>query len=496
MSLLEKKSIRIVSMGFIAIFFVNLLLTALYVGGRWDLNEHIAFGKRLINGTPGYANGITDLFSPSTPYFPGVGYISYFLQLIGVDNIYTNNLLMLLIAVITGLLYFVLLHKLTVKLYPQISKTVVSVVLIVLYATQFKTYMFYMLEIKPDTILLIIATWSFFVLDGHKKPGLINLSVIGLLLFSATFFKQSFFLVFAFAFLLVFLNKFFSLKEKIVIIGTYGILGLIALWIIFMIPNAYYYSVEVMGKHPMLDTSTVVGYFMAGIKSNIIFLALFCFFLVKKFRDFSISEPESKYFIFAMLWFLFSAVSTAKVGGNTGNFEVGIIVFIPFVIYIVDKLLSRFYEKNWFVAVIYGILALGILSQIYLGRGNFMNFAEKRNQDKESIAFLSENFKGKKAFVNGNTYINAETAGLNVITEAETASHFNNVPKYDFRRLKEAVEQKEYDLFLLSAEAKESFAFFNDKSIWQAIDKNYAIYENAAMPEHLRGKILVSKKDK
>lgn len=493
---MEKKNIRILSTGLITFFFINLLLSSLFAGGRWDLNEHIAFADRLANGVSGYSNGIDDLFYPSTPYFPGIGYLSYFLRLVGIESMQYNNYLLLLIAVLTGVLYFVLLQKITLKLYPGISKTVVNVVLAILFATHFKVYMIYMGEFKPDTILLVIAALSFFVLDGHKKPSLMNLACIGFLLFSATFFKQSFFLVSGFVFLLVFLNRFFSVKEKVLTIGVYGIIGLVALWLIFMIPNAYYFSVEVMGKHAMLEKNMMIGYFLTGIKSSIIFLALFCLFLVRKFRDFSIAKPESKYFLFAMLWCVFSIIATTKKGGNSGNFEVGIIVFIPFVIYIVDSLLNRFYEKKWFVGIVCGILALGTLFQIYLGIGNFRNFVEKRAQDKEVAAFLADNFKGKKVFIDGTTYINAETAGLDVITEAETAGHFNNIPAYDFGRLKEAVKQKQYDLFLLDTEAKESFTFFSDADIWQTIDKNYIVYENDAMPKCLKGKILVPKKDK
>jgi hypothetical protein len=495
MNLLKKKYIHLLTIGLIAIFFISLLLSALLIGGRWDLNEQIAFGDRLSDGFAGYANGITDLFFPTSPYFPGVGYLSYFYQLIGVDDIYVNNQFMLLTAVLAGLLYFILLRKLTLRLYPGISKVAVTIMLIVLYATHFRVYMNYMVEFKPDTILLVIATISFLLLENGKKPTISNLIITGAFLFLSTLFKQSFFILFLFVFQLVFFNRFFSFKEKAVVILSYGIFGILALYLIINVPNLYYYSVDVMGYHPMLDAQTIVGFFISGIKSNIIFIAAFLFFLIKRFK-FSITTFESRYFLFAAMWFMFSAISTAKVGGNVGNFEVSIIVFMPFVIYTIDSLLKRFYSAKVFPRITYVVLFLGILSYSYLSLSYGKGLIGKIKADKAAIEFLSDNFKNKYAFIDGNTYIVAEMANMEVLTELETLAHFNNVPGYDFARLKNAIRLKKYDIFFLSQPKYDSFSLFADKNVRKEIEENYVIYENINMPEQLKDRILVPKKDK
>lgn len=493
MNLLEKKNIRVLSISLIFVFFSYLILRALRRGGRWDLNEQIAFSDRLISGFASYSNGITDLFFPTSPYFPGVGYLSYFYQLIGFDNLYVNNQLMLLTAVMVGFLYFILLKKLTLKLYTSIPNIVVSIVLIILYATHFRQYMDYMIEFKPDTILLIVATIGFFLLENNKKPKIANLIYLGIMLFIATFFKQSFFILYFYVFILLLLNKYFSLKEKIIIIVSYGIIGIIALYLIFDISNLYYFSVEIMGQHPMLSIRSIVNHFGSGLINNGIFLILILLFAVMRYRSFPVNNLESKYFIFALLWFVFSAISTAKLGGNVGNFEAGIIVFIPFAIFTLDHFFKKYYSKKNFFVFTSISLIVGIVSYSYLTVIEFGNLNVKINDDKASIEFLSENFNNKTAFVDGNTFIIAKMSNLKVLTEIETMGHFNNVPGYDFHRIIKAISLKKYDLFLINNEFSEEFSWLSDKNIEKEIYKTYKFYENSTLPEQLKGRILVPK---
>jgi hypothetical protein len=116
----------------------------------------------------------------------------------------------------------------------------------------------------------------------------------------------------------------------------------------------------------------------------------------------------------------------------------------------------------------------------------------KINDDNASIAFLSQNFRSKKALIDGNTYIIAEMSDMQVVTELETLAHFNNVPGYNFYRLKDALIAKKYDVLFLSQ--PDVFSIFEDENIGQLVKKNYTIYENSGMPVSLKGKILIPKK--
>ena len=188
MNLATSKSVNNITILLIVVFFLYVLVTSLINGGRWDLNEQIAFGDRLSSGISTYANGITDLYFPSSPYFPGVGFLSALYQYIGIDNIYVNNQLMLLTAVFIGLVYFILLRKLTIKIYPTIPSIIVTSMLVLFFSTHFSGYIFYMKEFKPDTILLVFATIIFLILEKGSKPKVIELIIIGSILFISVFF--------------------------------------------------------------------------------------------------------------------------------------------------------------------------------------------------------------------------------------------------------------------------------------------------------------------
>ena len=489
MHLLEKKSVKNLSLALAIVYFLSLLLSSLIKGGRWDLNEQIAFGQRLLEGISSYANGQTDLFFPSSPYFPGVGYLSYIFSFLGLDSVYINEIIMLVIAVSIGVIYVILLQKLTLKIYPNISKTVVLAITIILFATHFRSYISYMIEFKPDTILLVIGLVSLFLLEQKNKPNIIILATVGLLLFLAVFFKQSFFIICGLVYLLIVFNKFFNLKEKIVILLAYSIIGLIALYLVFDIDNVYYFTVEAMGKHPMLDIKTIIYFFGSSFIYNIIFCLSLLYFLYKRYNQFSLKSLETKYFIFAFVWFIFSSLSTAKLGGNGGNVQVGLVVFVPFAIFALNEIFRKFYNQKYFYFFILIVLSIGIFGYSVKLVIHTNTYISKVKNDVKSIEYLTEKFEGKNVFVDGNTYIVAKASNMNIITEAETVGHFNNIPNYDMSRIKNAIDNKVYDLFFM----KTDLAYYKDKDIRKKLDQNYKIYTSEDLPAHLENKIYVKK---
>lgn len=489
MNLLKSKLINNLSIFLLTVFFLSLLFESFALGGRWDLNEQIAFSQRLMEGINSYANGQTDLFFPSSPYFPGVGYLSYIYSSIGFDDIYFNEILMLTTAVLIGLIYCIMLQKLTLKLYPKIAKTVIFAFSVILFTTFFRVYFVYMKEFKPDTILLLLGLISFFILEKNKKPSIIDLLVVGVLLFIAFFFKQSSFIIFFLVYILVFKNLFFSFKEKFLILLSYSLLGILAIIFVFKTNNLYYYTIDAMSQHPMLDTSSIIYYFGSSFVYNIIICISILYFFVKKKINLNIKSSETVYLIFSIVWFLFSAASAVKLGGNRGNIEVGLLVFIPFVIFAINDFLKSIFQKKYFNFFVVVILISGISGYSFKLIKQANNFRTKLNEDQSSINFLKNEFSGKNVFVDGDTYVIAKASGLNILTEAETVGHFNNIPNYDMSKLKNAIDDKIYDLFIL----KGDLSYYKDIEIRNKIDNNYKIYENENLPIHLYGKVLTLK---
>ena len=488
MQLFEKNSIKIFSIILLIIYFLSLVSEALIKGGRWDLNQQIAFGQRLFEGISSYANGQTDLFFPSSPYFPGVGYLSYILSVLGLDSVYFNEIFMLITAVLVGAIYFILLQKLTLKIYPNIFKSAVLSITAILLATHFRKYFYYMIEFKPDTILLVFGLLSLFLLEKEKKPNLISLILVGSILLLTTFFKQSFFVIYFLVYTLILFNKFFHIKEKIVILLAYSSGGLIALYLIFRVDNLYYFTVQTLGQHPMLGIKTIIYFFGISFINNFIYCLSLLYFLYKRYDKISLGSLETKYFIFASAWFIFSSLSTIKSGGNHGNVQVGLIVFLPFAIFALNELFKKFYNKKkyYFLVAIILFISTSVYTFKFVKNTNF--YISKVNDDFKSIEYLSQKFNNKNVFVDGNTYIVAKSSGLNILTDVETVGHFNAIPNYDMNRLKKAIDKRKYDLFFLTVDL-----VYKDKGIKNKIDQNYKIYTSKSLPSHLESKLYVRK---
>ena len=491
MNLIKKSTIYNLSLVLFIAFFLSLLLESLVTGGRWDLNEQIAFAQRLSEGINSYANGQTDLFFPSSPYFPGVGYLSYLFISVGFDNIYFNEILMLTIAVLIGLIYCIMLQKLTLKLYPNISKTTIFTISVILFATCFRSYFGYMKEFKPDTVLLLIGLISFFILEKDKKPAIVDFFTVGVLLFIAFFFKQSSFIIFFLVYILVFKNIFLSFKEKFLVLLSYSLFGILAVFFVFKTSNLYYFTIDVMSQHPISNINSITSFFGGSFVLNIIIYISMLYFFVNKKTNFNIKSPETTYLIFAIVWFIFSSMSALKLGGNLGNIEVGLVVFVPFVIYGISNFLkvSFFCQNKLFKFSIVVILIVGVIGYSYKSMIYIDDFVIKLKEDRRSIDFLNQEFKGNNVFVDGDTYIVAKASGLNILTEAETVAHFNNITNYDMVNLKKAVDNKLYDLFFL----KSDLSFLKDIELKNKIEDNYKLYLNENLPHHLRGKILILK---
>lgn len=484
-----EKQITNLSIALSVIFFLSLLATSLFKGGNWILVEQIALGQRLLEGNLSYANGQTDLFFPSSPYFPGVGYLSYIYSCLVTDNIYFNEVLMLVTAIAIGLIYFVQLQKLTLKIYPDIPKSVVLVLTVLFLATHFTSYTAYMVKFKPDAILLVLGMFALFIIEKNSKPTITSLSLTGLILFLSVFFKQSFFLIYFLVYLLILFDQFLNLKEKVIIFMVYSFIGLVALYFVFSIDNLYYYTVEVMSGHGMQNLEAIIRMFGGAFLLNILVCLSLIYFMFKRYSNFSFKLLETKYFIFALVWLSFSLVSSVKTGGNRGNIEAGLIVFMPFVIFVVNEIFRSLYLIKYLYYFVATILLVGILGHSFNFVQNANFYIAKLQNDLISIDYLSTTFKGKNVFVDGVTYVLAKESGLRVVTEIETVGHFNNIPDYDMSKLKAAIGNRTYDLVFLGKDLPR----YDDKGIEKVLNDNYKVYLDKNLPSGLHGKISIVK---
>lgn len=475
---------------FLILFFFKLLFNTLFVGGTWDLNEHIALAYRfLFDGKMQYANGLQGNFLPSSPYFPGVALISSLYGLLGA-NAFQNNFLMLLTAITIGYLYLFCLYHFTSILYPNIPRIFTAIFIALIVAFGFKWYLGYMIEFKPDTLLLLLGLLCIFIL--RLQPSLFHFILIGLLLSFSTTLKQSFFLVYLLVFLVILFSPTLSKKQKKLLCFCYFLLGLLTLFLLFRIDNLYHFCIDVMRKHQILQWNISRTFFIDSIKGNILFVAMLIFFFYKKIKEKSFSSLEIQYLFFSLTWFAFSSISAIKSGGNNGNVEVGLIVFMPFVIYA-----TYITSQTWYSKKIFSILILLAMLIAIIGHANSMTkylkgYIQNTQSQQQSIKFLKSHFKNQSVLVDGGTYITAVLSDLHVVAEAETIGHLDGDLNYNMGNLNQQINSHSFDILFLTS----SLPILNNKETEELFKKKYILYQNAELPKVLQGKIWIPKKQK
>ena len=141
---------------YLSLFF-SIFLIGLQKGGRWDLNEQILTGIRLFNSfTESYNSGIEGNFQPQTvysffqPFF--LGFFSLFIKPKTVE-IFT----VLFVCPLLGVLFFHLLFKLSLLFSKKNdNKTIYTNLTFISILFIFsKDYLYFLSELKPDTVALI-----------------------------------------------------------------------------------------------------------------------------------------------------------------------------------------------------------------------------------------------------------------------------------------------------------------------------------------------------
>ena len=232
-----------------------------------------------------------------------------------------------------------------------------------------------------------------------------------------------------------------------------------------------------MGNHSYLSVIDFIKYTVASIYNNIFIILGLCGFLMKLFinrKNFinSLSQAEIIYFFLLLIWLPFSLFSMIKVGGNEGNFEVGVLLFLPQVIngyhYLFNYFKLFFNKKAYLIFHIF-IFSVTFIQSIY----GIDKLKEKYFEDNLIIQFLEKEYSYSNVLTDGNTFILAKKANLNIITSVGTINHFNNIKNFDFSRIKTALKNQKYDLIFLS----EDLSYLEDKEI------NYLIFHYYTLKE-------------
>lgn len=452
--LFKNKDINI-RFSFIVLFssyFFHELINVFIRGGRWDLNQHIAFGDRIFyDNIVTYSSGIEDLFLATSPYFPGVGFLSYLLRFLWGDN--SSYLAFTLLAIstfLTALLLIAIISYSNRILLNKSNKIYCSSIILILFIVSLDKYKFYAMEFKPDTLIMLFALILIMLHDKLIKRSHLYFAITVGFLYLASFFKQqSVFLYIVFALLIFFSD--YSPKSKLIRIVTLFITGIIFLLSVYILPNVYYSSVEVMANHSINSFEKSIRFLWLTVKDNLILLSLILpgFFIYLS----NVQSIKYIYILSSITWVMLNISGLIKSGGNTGNSEVMLVWLIPFAALTIDKLLSfkYFRSKKMSTAIhiclvlLMFIMSLSFLNSSYL---NLNRLSDKMDKQEQSVAWLKGRSNSEYTLIDANVYIEAHDAKMGNLTDMFTIIHFRNQSSHS--EVLNLIENRKFEFIMLS----------------------------------------------
>ncbi len=477
-------------------YFLNSFINGLIAGGRWDLNQAIATADRFLKGKGFYYSAI----EASTPYFPGVSFLSV---LIGKFFYSWRDYILLAIASMIGMLFFYLLIRLGEKFSG--NKWVSLIVITYFLYTAFANYKGYMKEFKADTFVLIMAVLIVRLIDSmEKKRELITWGRLLGLFFLAFLMdvskQQALYIDVALGLYLLF-AKTIDLNGKIKILGSLIFAGLADLAVIFSIPDIEIQAIDNVRDMPFWSLDDIIRQISACFMEHLVFfLLLFAFVILLLLKKIKLDSWSVKWLMIALVFGIGQTVGGMKTGGNAGNYEVGMINFLPFAAvaaaYLFDSYFAEEKKKNIIAAGAMAVVLMATVLAVYVGYAKIPKAVLKIQTDKEVSEYLSQNFEGETFMYYSDQYM--QIARSTAIAGMDVYSTPSNCERYWDTR-SQALKNQSYKYLYIEEEYfaqwdRSAEFYFNYKPhSAEYLEKYYELIEDPDMPESLQGQLYQAK---
>ena len=396
----------------IATTFAALLGRALAHGGRWDLYDAVGMGDR-VGGAFGYSLGGVDRFEPSTPYFLGASIISYLVGLVA-HPVQVEILLLtatLLVFTLQGCLFLV--YR---RIGGQASFLPYGALSLAVTALCLNKYLDYALEFKPDTPSLIFFSLAAAVVLSDLAL-VKRLALIVLLIAASLLFKQQI----GMAIGALALGRLFwggPIWRRLADVAAIGIGGCLGLLASLSVPNAVFFAVI---SHAGRTHLKLLDMEHAFLLITVVILGGIILLIRGPKSTLSESLRVGKiwpYSLAAVLWFLVSLAGARNFGGNSGNTAVGLALFLPFAVLLLDK------AQPWLRSLMF--IALTLYSTAFLVASHWYSRYQTRIHLEAEIGDQLQRAGVKTALVSGDSYIAARRGGVASISEIDTWAHIHN----------------------------------------------------------------------
>ena len=482
----------VVSLVLFCYFLLNFN-AAMQKGGRWDLNQHLAMADRFLQGNGFYYSAA----EASTPYFPGVGFLSVFVGWIFGG---ARDTVMLILASLIGtaFMYVLVYIATTFTGHRWFSLFLVSIVLF----SGFDTYKFYMNEFKADSLVLIYAFLLILLIvkiegdsETIQKRHVVFMFLISFLMDITK--QQALYVDFALGLYIVFSRR-LNVRKKLISFASMVSGGIASLIVMLPISGFWLLTIDNLNKMPWWDSyhilddlSDVFSEYKIGYFAVIMLLFLVAIKVVK------LHSEHIMWLLVSLLFMIGQFAGGMKIGGNSGNYQVGIVSFTPFFVIFAFEVVRFFVKDSRQMFITGGLFVIMVLRiQDAFGKNPIGDFGLRQATVSQSAEYLSKHYAGKCCMYDSDHYM--------MISESECVAGMDiyTVPYYTDEHAKDlenALIQKTYPVLVVNQwDLKEmdrvAITCFNrDSNIYKVLMENYEIENGEDIPPELRNRIYVAK---
>lgn len=478
-------------------YFLKNYISALIVGGRWDLYQQIAMADRFLAGQGMYYSTI----EASSPYFPGVSFLSIFISAFAHSY---RDYILLFIASLVGTVFALMLVKLAVDF--GCKKQIALIVVFGLLYWGFEEYRGYMHEFKADSLVLLCGIGICYLqehieLKQNIKQNYIlaGIFILGLVMDITK--QQAVYVNTALILYAIFCMP-SSWKTKSMIMAALASAGCVALGIIFSIPNMEIIAIENLKDMPYHFPKDIIWSMIGDFRGHkIFFILLFYFIYLLCSRKAKLNLLQKKWLLISMLFGAAQIVGGWKTGGNAGNYEAGMVCFLPFVALAANNIFEQFINisKKDFMIVLGGIFII-VLSLVNIGKVMIIDVPSKLipalNENRLVSEYLSQHCEGETIMYYSNQYMqiirSSAVPGMDIYTVP------SNIERYWDTRT-EALKEKRYKYLYVN---QENFKYWDEASVkyfqynpdsYKALMDNYEAIQDDEMPDSLKGQLFIAR---
>lgn len=476
-------------------FFFRSLMSGLIKGGRWDLYQNIAMADRFLNGQGFYYSPL----EASSPYFPGVAFLAI---LIGKICYPYRDYILLVMASLIGTVFLYALFKLGERFSK--NREISLVVTFALSSIGFEHYRGYMNEFKADSFILLYAVLITLIIDkvenDERQAGVCTISALFILSFLMDVTKQQALYVDVALGIYLIITKSLEMKEKIVILGSLVAAGLVDLAVLFSIPGLEIHTIRNLSDMPYWDVRTIIWQMGTDVmKNKIYFMLLFSFIYLLIKKRIRLEALAGKWFAIAFAFGVGQIAGGWKRGGNNGNYEVGMIAFLPFVVVAFAYFYRKYFKDDKMriltVAMNYAVCGMCFV-MLALSGSKTGELVTKIQMDREVSAYLSREFSGETIMYQSNQYMQLARSTVNPGMDILAVPQFM---KEYMHTIEEHLENQTYPyLYIRSNGIKAQDNLIRiycgeEVDAQGMLEKYYEVIEDPDMPESLQGNLFKAK---